>query len=460
MFSDIESFLKSLSLNESFTVGSKKLASFFRDREDKEDPATTLIAVLTSAGKTKLGEYIVFSMLDTSRSDLDLLSEALYLRNVTRLLLKVKTGHNTSAKVSELIDRFQGSLSMSDADMVFALRDAIRGQTQAGKRPFSLGRVNHCRLAAILRLEAESMKLRLNSIADQVGSYDMRRMAKVLPLISIGEEMALCIANLAQKIETKENLGQPVMSFAYAFKTTENFNKWFAKVSQEQRLSVFSRAFIKQSRVVIPTPTLIALSSISRLALGDNSDPISWIDYTLEGCSVHSFKIDARAGARKLGDANGFIKEGTVIRGEYDNLNHAYLTAPDMLTKSFKRDDEPSAMELVALYIQNDMMLGRLLDNPRVISSAGVVEKVATLSRSMAILQKIASRRELHSGQANRGVVKALLKNPTNIPMTLLRPLINFRHLSLAEMKEMIRSPYGIRRQVYSEIKAQVNTKR
>jgi hypothetical protein len=101
-----------------------------------------------------------------------------------------------------------------------------------------------------------------------------------------------------------------------------------------------------------------------------------------------------------------------------------------------------------------------LLSDPRVFNKPGIVEQIAKSSRSLAVLQKIASTRELYTGQANTAVALALLKNPTNIPISLLRTFINSRYISLSEMRSLVNNRYNIRREVYGEIQRYLDRKR
>ena len=126
-----------------------------------------------------------------------------------------------------------------------------------------------------------------------------------------------------------------------------------------------------------------------------------------------------------------------------------------MLTRR-KEDDEvePTPRELVFRCMNNDALLLRLLNNPRVFGTPGIIEKITYLTRSLAVLQKIATTKELYTGYANRDVPLALLKNPSHIPLSHIRHFINIRYISLNDMKSILHNPHGIRREVFNEIRS------
>jgi hypothetical protein len=103
--------------------------------------------------------------------------------------------------------------------------------------------------------------------------------------------------------------------------------------------------------------------------------------------------------------------------------------------------------------LKNESLLGHLLENPRVYSTPGMVELIVSRVRFPGILSRIASQHHLHTGQANRGVPFALLKSPCMIPMGPLRALITTRYINIAELKQIARNPYGVRKQVHDEVK-------
>jgi hypothetical protein len=72
------------------------------------------------------------------------------------------------------------------------------------------------------------------------------------------------------------------------------------------------------------------------------------------------------------------------------------------------------------------------------------------------LLSRIAKLRHLHTGHANRGVPLALLLNPTNFPVSLLRTFINTRYVGMVDLRRLARTRSGIRPDVRKEVEAYV----
>ena len=158
---------------------------------------------------------------------------------------------------------------------------------------------------------------------------------------------------------------------------------------------------------------------------------------------------------KTLLNRSDIIKSGTIVSGTFSSNSYMTWIGTDMLTRKQEDEaEEPTPRELVTRCIRNDTLLLRLLDNPRIHGTPGIIEQIAYTSRSLAVLQKIATTRELYSGQANSGVPLALLKNPSHIPLNHIRQFINIRYITLNDMKGILHNPYGIRHEVFSEVKS------
>jgi len=92
---------------------------------------------------------------------------------------------------------------------------------------------------------------------------------------------------------------------------------------------------------------------------------------------------------------------------------------------------------LVMTYIDNDNFIAEALNNPRIVSKAGVVPIIAQKSRSMRILSIIANRRDLHTGILNKEVPLSLLENPAHIPVSALRKFIHVRFVDKATLARL-----------------------
>ena len=145
---------------------------------------------------------------------------------------------------------------------------------------------------------------------------------------------------------------------------------------------------------------------------------------------------------------------GTTITGDFGLKSFPAWIGRDLLTKSFLKGVDEGALDMKAVIAQNitrDGVLEALLGNPKVFQKPGLVAFIVATSKSVGLLSRIAKSRNLTSGFANRDVPLALLQSPCNIPISLLRPLINVRNVSLNEIKGLARAKTGIRREVAAE---------
>jgi hypothetical protein len=211
---------------------------------------------------------------------------------------------------------------------------------------------------------------------------------------------------------------------------------------------------------LIPVMHLVAVATLSRYLHQSDAPPLTWIRHAIECSTADGFRIEMDSSVsalRPLLEKCGFQIAGTTVSGTFSTDALTPLVDSDMLTRNLGEPEAtPTPRDLVARALCNDALLLRLLDNPRISSAPGVVQMIATTSRSLAVLQKIARTQELYTGHANNGVPAALLRNPTHVPLTQLRQFINSRYTPFSEMKAILNNPYGIRRDVYSEIKQYV----
>ena len=84
------------------------------------------------------------------------------------------------------------------------------------------------RLAFLIRCESNALKARLEWLSDHVDSYNMKAIGRLLPYLTIGEELAKSIDDLGTTVEKNEPLGLPVSSFEIAMKE-DGFKKWHKK---------------------------------------------------------------------------------------------------------------------------------------------------------------------------------------------------------------------------------------
>lgn len=113
---------------------------------------------------------------------------------------------------------------------------------------------------------------------------------------------------------------------------------------------------------------------------------------------------------------------------------------------------ELSIEELVRMQMGNEPFILGVLDNSKITSRSRVVPILATLSRSLRVLEKIARVRALYTGPTNKDVPRLLLLNPTRIPISSLRRLIHVRFIAKRDLENIARQRSGVRREVQHEI--------
>jgi hypothetical protein len=99
------------------------------------------------------------------------------------------------------------------------------------------------------------------------------------------------------------------------------------------------------------------------------------------------------------------------------------------------------------------ILLG-FLRNPKVIAVPGLVADVARRSRSIRVLEVIATDRALHCGFANKDVPRAVLESPVNVPVKSLRKFIHVKYVSRTDLKRMAQDKARLRKEIIGEIQA------
>ena len=453
----ISLLLQTISLTDTFTDGSKKIASFIRKTEERFEPSQLVRSLLNGGAGAKEQEYILFCLLDISRADFDFLEQAVQLRQLRHLTAKVSCNPGAvNATEQQVIDALRQNLQLSTIDhIVFTARKAATWVRRLSQGE-TLGENESAALALLMTSESIALKTRSEWLSDHVDSYNMRAIARLLPLLTVCDEQTCTLKELGERIGRNDKLGRAVLTFEYAMRT-DSFEKWKKKAGKEPPADRLIELLQLQRTRLVPARPLIAIATLSRCLHTTGTPPLTWIRHALESCTQEGFRMDVGGDIDKIKpllNGGGITLSGTVVSGTFSGSSYMTWIGTDMLTRKQENEaEEPSPRDLITRCIRNDTLLLRLLDNPRIYGTPGIIEHIAYTSRSPAVLQKIATVRELYSGQANGGVPLALLKNPSHIPLSHLRQFINIRYITLNEMKGILHNPYGIRQEVYSEVK-------
>jgi hypothetical protein len=456
--------LKQLSTSEEFSEGAKKIASFFHALEERHTPASLLMPLLDlKFSSSKMVEYLLFCILDTSVSDFDLMKSLQHLRRLERLLGK-HAYHLQQLSTTEqcLLKKLQEKSPVKDIYTLQIAKNVMDGWMQQFINRVDPGKLRRKQMSTLYVCEAEALRARSDWLSENVDTYDMKKMIRMLPLISTCDEYAKAIIDLADLIEKGRMPGSPVLSLEMSMKT-DSFEKWFKHIAKQPELAFLHSVITTQRKKLIPGRHLAAVTTIGRAVLKDDPNPLSWIALAVEHSTKEGFSIDAGESLptlKKFLNNSGAEIKGNTIEGDFLKNSFSQLVGDDHCTRDIKAPEEMTAREMVNRCMRNDSLLARLLDSPKVYNSPGLVERIAHSSHSHFILQKIAITRELYTGQANAGVPLALLKNTTNIPISQLRQFVNPRYVSLIEMKELLKFPFSIRREVFSEVQSFLDRKR
>jgi hypothetical protein len=449
--------IQELDSTDSFTDGARKIATFIRTHEERCEAPQLISSLVNAATLPRQRERLLFCLLDVSRADFDVLVQALRLRNLRRLYNKAAGfPHTITAVEHEMLTELAAVAGIKTIDdLVAAGRRAATTMRCLGEGEV-VETIERTCFALLLTGEASLLKLRTGWLSGNVDPYNMRAIARLLPMLTICDEQASVLNEIADRLKRSVPLGRSVLTIEYAMKT-DIFEKWLKKTGAEPSLHPLLKLISQQRTKLIPIRVLTAVATLSR-ALHDSTAPeLTWISHALSCCASGGFRMETGNCINQLKpllDSCKATRHGSVITGNFTQNGFATLISTDMLPRHLESETaEPSPRELILRSLNNDALLLRLLENPKIAGTPGIVAHVAYSSRSLAVLQKIAITPELYSGYANNDVPLALLRNPTHVPLLHLRQFINTKYVSLNDMKSILHNPYGIRREIFEVIK-------
>jgi hypothetical protein len=459
-----DNLLQTLSIAESYACGALKVASFLHKIEDQSDTSEFLKPILNELNfSDKRVEYLLFCLLNVEKSDILTFSRALNLRRLRQLLSrqfsrKPQYSENECTILSNLSEKLKVS-TLGDLQIAINISKKWSAKLLNGEE---IGDLSRQQLSLLLKSEAIALKERISDISARVDCYNMKAIARLLPLLTISDEAVKSTEDLALSVLEKRSIGYPVLSLETVMKT-DSLNKLIKKMSQSKSMASLVKLIDLQRNKLIPITSLVAVSTLCRWIHSNIKSPVQWITQALD-CSINGeFTLDSGDELSKIKPLlvnTGIVIDGTLLRGNFRKTTFSHLINIDMLTKPCQKEPDMSIKDLVSCAMKNDLILCRLLDNPKVYGTPGLVARITQNSRSLFVLHKIASTRELYCGQANVTVPITLLKHPSTIPISTLRMFINPRFVSLMEMREFMRNPYGVRREIYSEVKSFMERKR
>ncbi|MBN1307423.1 MAG: hypothetical protein JXA18_05875 [Chitinispirillaceae bacterium] len=458
----------SLEIGEDYTVGAKKIAAFLVNVEEAIPLDELFDMLFASTPPREWFEFMIVCMLDTGYSDSEVARNVLRLHCMRRLFMRIKAGVTVDRQEEELYRKVLSFAEVRNIPEFLGLTFFTRELVEIIIRQGRIGESHRRLLVGLIRLEAQALKIRIDRLSDSIDAYSMKEMGRMLPIIKRLDENLLETEHLADSIERNVDLGRASMTLAGALKAG-SFEKWVDKMGKGGEVRALKEALLLQHLKCAPTRSVVALLSLYRWVFEANGISVSpgvWAERALELYDNGRFKIDLGNVIDQLRDhlqnAGAWI-EGTIASGSFSDRLYSQWIGTNGLSRPLDRKEETEEREkqltvrqLVYRFVGNESVMYRLLDNPEIFGAPGIVEYIAKNSRSVMVLSKIASNNHLYAGPNNDGVPKALLTNPSSIPLSLLRIFFKPSFFSTAELRRLVDAYSSMRPEVIAEIREYV----
>ncbi|MBK9579301.1 MAG: hypothetical protein IPK50_18445 [Fibrobacterota bacterium] len=414
----------------------EKLSEIIRNIELPERRKSFLTpAVGTLSTLEPTGEAVIRTLFHVGTTWRNFLLRVRHLRNLRKLRFRRERGETFGPEVDAVVDSVLG------VDLE-AYAQAIDHAVQTGIFPDPA-------VISILPLEAACLRERTRNLADTADPYNMKIIARLLPLLRIHDELADRLEVLNR--EVTNGISQAPDLGLIKFLGEKEYGALGKVLAEMPSGRELSELFSIQRRLQLDPPILSALFTLARsLRLPRPDAP--WLEmlsfwfravdpssphWTLR-CTVPPYmaKLLDRGGVRIEGATLSFSAGDLVLPALLD----AHTASVDL--SSGRKPPPPDWKGLVLSNITRDTLITSFLANHKCVRVPGLVECVVVNSRSLQILSLIATKRDLYTGHQNKGVPAALLRSRSKIPMSLLRRFIHIRFVSRAELKDLaIRAP-------------------
>ncbi len=310
------------------------------------------------------------------------------------------------------------------------------------------------------KIEVEALDMKIRNI---VASLDPdRRVAVAIYLGSLSEENSFKMRAISESIG--ESRSDPLILRRGLVNVWENV---IASLQETKAGSLLVEMFETQAKKTHTWPQLKAGASLIRsLNMHPEIRKVSGAvdlpsclyqfitcagDGMIEAMVPKGTRLDALKGS------SGFELEDEVLRIDLARISRGTFVDEGGLPINVDwtlatLDKGLSYKSLVLCYMDNDSFLVELLNNPKASAKPGVVDLISLRCRSLRVLSLVATRRELFTGFANKNVPLNLLKNPSKIPLTLLRKFVHVRYVDKMTLNRLTGRGGNIRHDVRREI--------
>jgi hypothetical protein len=391
-------------------------------------------ALQTLQGVDPSGEQVLRTLLHVGTTWRAHVQKVQRLQNLSRLLARRSIGEVFPPDVESVLAPWaQADLAAYRASLARAVETGVFPDPQT---------------ISVLPAEAVCLRQRSSHLADTADPYDMKGMARLLPLLRIHDELADRLDILHR--ESQEGTSQEPDLGLLKFLGEKEFGRLEQVVKEIPGFAELPELWAVQRRLQLDPPVISALLTLGRTLKLPQPDA-SWLENILfwyRAADAHAtwiIRFPVQPAVARL-----LARAGIAVDGNNLSFRTPDLVLPSLLdahTASIdlaggRKPPPPDWKGLVLSNITRDTLLTSFLANPKCVRIPGLVECVVNNCRSVQILSLIASKRDLHSGHQNKGVPAALLRSRSKLPMTLLRRFIHIRFVSKSDLKDLsLRAP-------------------
>ncbi|MFO7914101.1 MAG: hypothetical protein R6U43_00205 [Candidatus Krumholzibacteriales bacterium] len=160
----------------------------------------------------------------------------------------------------------------------------------------------------------------------------------------------------------------------------------------------------------------------------------------------------------------GFRLEGNILTVEFNRISRTQFLDTEGIPLEFdwgvtiEKGSGDDYKFMILSNLDNASLLKHILENPKLASKPGVVSLISLSCKSADVLTRIATRRDLYTGFANKDVPRNLLMNPARIPLTALRKFIHVRYIDKMTLRHMANKGGQVREEIRREIEKYLNS--
>ncbi len=334
-------------------------------------------------------------------------------------------------------------------------------------------------LTQIAMLEIHLMEQRVSNLASAIDPYDVRAMARLMPILSRYDQDIEHMKNVASRLKTYEPFFERMLTMEHVLSNNEmdkllkQMNRDPAAAGLGRLLSAMRTQPILDREYAYHVSQIHQLSTLRTKAVGAKETP-DILSMMLD--TVEHLRPDGTLEA--LGEPEVFDDQWNTIRTwgperlAADRLRLFYredytleFIDPDGTPRLPENPEEKPVqelgmLELIRLQMNNEPFIMGILDNPKATSKPGIVTTIAASTRSLRVLDKIMRVRALYTGASNKDVPRILLTSPARIPTRRLTRFIHVRFVNKTDLARLAGKNSDVRQEIRREIEVYLRSLR